>query len=303
MRTDAAPLRPKPSPLASHRSALYAKEMGGTGKLRGQARAWSREPLLHFIAIGLVIFVLSAWRDDPADPASRTITIDEAQVARLSAGWQQAWRRPPSPSEIDALIREHIKEEVYYREAMRLGLEDDDSVIRRRLRSKMEYLARAQVESARPDDAAMEAWLARYPARFAADAAYSFDQIYLGPDGDSQVVRRAIAAGADWTEQGKAISLPKSLENEPKSAVERQFGSNFVTSIAALPPGKWQGPVNSGFGQHLVRVRKVNLPSKPLLAEVRQAVENDWRAATAKQREAAAYQALLNGYTIRIAKP
>jgi hypothetical protein len=241
MGIDAAPLPPKPSPLASHPSALYAKAMGGSGKLRGQARTWSREPLLHFMAIGLVIFVLSAWRDDPADPASRTITIDEAQVARLSAGWQQAWRRPPSPSEIDALIREYVKEEVYYREAMRLGLDEDDSVIRRRLRSKMEYLARAQVESARPDDKALAAWLAKYPARFVADATYSFDQIYLGPDDDSQVVRRAIMAGADWAQQGKAISLPKSLGNKRKSEIERQFGLEFATSIAALPPGKWQG--------------------------------------------------------------
>jgi peptidyl-prolyl cis-trans isomerase C len=267
------------------------------------AYAILREPLAHFLIAGFAVFLFSAWRDDPVDPASRAITIDEVQVARLSAGWERTWRRPPSKREIDALIRDHIKEEIYYREAQRLGLDQDDSVIRRRLRSKMEYLATAQVESAMPGDAILAAWLARYPARFATDAAYSFDHIYLGRDENHRAVSSAIAAGADWATQGEAISLPKSVDNERTSEIERQFGADFAASVTALPPGRWAGPVKSGFGQHLVRVRAMRLPSAPKLAEVRQAVENDWRAATLKQREAQAYQALLDSYTIRIAVP
>jgi peptidyl-prolyl cis-trans isomerase C len=277
--------------------------MGGREQLRQGIRELLREPLVHFLLAGFAIFLVSAWRGEAVDPASRVITIDEGQVARLSAGWEQTWRRPPDPTEMDALIRDYIKEEIYYREAKRIGLDDDDNVIRRRLRSKMEYLAKAQVESARPDHATLSAWLAKYPARFAPDAAYSLDQIYLGPDGDGKAIRKSIDGGADWTLHGQAISLPKSLEKAGKAEIERQFGVEFARSIAELTTGKWEGPVNSGFGKHLVRVRQVDLPPELVLSDVRQAVENDWRSATYKQREASAYQALLDGYTISIAKP
>lgn len=263
-----------------------------------------REPLVHFLFAGLFIFLFAAWRGEEADPASRTIMIDEEQVSRLVASWQQTWQRPPTQAEIDSLIRDHIKGEVYYREAKRLGLDEDDSVIRRRLRAKMEFLAAAQVENARPDDAVLQKWLDRNPARYTADAAYSFDQIYLGQGAAAAgPVKAALAAGGDWRGLGAALSLPRALENAAQNVVARDFGAGFAAALGAVQQGQWAGPVESGFGQHLVRVRAVILPAKAGLADVRQAVENDWRAATIKAREAAAYQALLDGYTIRIAKP
>jgi peptidyl-prolyl cis-trans isomerase C len=279
--------------------------MGDGANSGGFLRALTREPLTHFFVAGLLVFLISAWRGESIDPASRTITIDAAQVARLGAEWEQNWGRAPSPREIDALIRENIKAEIYYREALRLGLDEDDAVIRRRLRSKMEYLAAAQVESMRPTDAMLQVWLAKYPDRFVPDAEYSFDQIYLGTGGNRDVVSilKKLSAGADWTKQGEAISLPKSLANAPRSEVEKQFGPEFANAMAGAAKGRWSGPLMSGFGLHLVRLRNVVLPSKPKLAEVQQAVENDWRAATYKAREAKAYETLLRGYTIRIAKP
>lgn len=280
--------------------------MGWTAKMDTRARLLLREPLVHFLIAGFFIFLLSAWRGEAADPESRRITITEAQVARLSANWEMTWRRPPQPREIDALIRDYIKEEVYYREAKRLGLDEDDTVIRRRLRSKMEYLASAQVENAQADDTTLQAWLDKYPARFARDVTYSFDQIYLGDKRREQaaaILTALEADSADWAAQSESISLPKSLESSPRGAVERQFGPAFVSSIAKLPSDMWSGPVESGFGMHLVRVRNQQIPQKVKLADVRQAVENDWRSATLKQREAKAYQALLDGYTIQILKP
>lgn len=280
--------------------------MGWTAKMDTRARLLLREPLVHFLIAGFFIFLLSAWRGEAADPESRRITITEAQVARLSANWEMTWRRPPQPREIDALIRDYIKEEVYYREAKRLGLDEDDTVIRRRLRSKMEYLASAQVENAQADDTTLQAWLDKYPARFDRDVTYSFDQIYLGDkrrDQAAAILTALEADSADWAAQSESISLPKSLESAPRGAVERQFGPAFASSIAKLPSDMWSGPVESGFGMHLVRVRNQEIPQKVKLADVRQAVENDWRSATLKQREAKAYQALLDGYTIQILKP
>lgn len=268
-----------------------------------------REPLAHFLIAGLAVFAFSSLRDAPVDPASRTIIISEEQVSRLAANWQAAWHRAPTPREIDALIRDHVKEEIYYREARRLGLDEDDPIIRRRLRSKMEDLSIAAAENAMPSDAVLKAWVARYPVRYATDPRISFDQIYLG-QGDAAVIvgragaiQRALRGGVDWRGLGERISLPTTLEATEQTVVARQFGDDFAAALIDLAPGDWAGPVASGFGFHLVRVRGVAVAAPPQLDDVRKRAENDWRAATLAAREARAYQVLLDGYVIKIERP
>jgi peptidyl-prolyl cis-trans isomerase C len=266
-------------------------------------RAWLREPLVHFLAAGLAVFAFSAWRGEAVDPASRAIEIDAAQVGVLADRFAQTWQRAPNAAELDGLIRDHIKEEVYYREALRLGLEADDAIIRRRLRAKMEYLATAQAETIAADDATLQRYLAANAMRYAAGARVSFDQIYLGDSGDAAAAQAQLARGGDWQKLGEAISLARSVEDADRGQIARDFGEGFAAALAGVKPGEWAGPVASGFGQHLVRVRAVAAGKAPALSDVRQRVENDWRAETAKAREAKAYQALLDGYTITIAKP
>ncbi len=265
-------------------------------------RAWLREPLVHFLLAGLAVFAFSAWRGEAVDPASRAIEIDAAQVGVLAQRFVQTWQRAPNAAELDGLIRDHIKEEVYYREALRLGLEADDTIIRRRLRAKMEYLATAQAENVAADDATLQRYLDRNFARYAEGARVSFDQIYLGDD-DAGAVKAKLARGGDWQVLGAPISLPRSLEDADRADIAKQFGEGFATALAGVKAGEWTGPIASGFGQHLVRVRAVSASKAPALSQVRQRVENDWRATTVKAREAKAYQALLDGYTITIAKP
>jgi hypothetical protein len=268
-------------------------------KLRG----WLGEPLLHFLLAGLALFLFSAWRGEEVDPESRRITIDKARVSRLVAAWQQTWHRPPTQDEIDGLIRDHIREEIYYREAKRLGLDEDDMVIRRRLRAKMEYLATSEIESAKPSHAVLQAWFDRNKARYAADARYSFDQLYLSNLGRAASLLARLRQKEAWQGKGDPISLPSSLDDADRREVERIFGEEFVAGLARLPTDEWNGPIVSGFGTHLVRVRKVEVAAPPILTDVRRQVENDWRAATIEARKAKAYQALLDGYTIRFAKP
>jgi peptidyl-prolyl cis-trans isomerase C len=269
----------------------------------------AREPLVHFLLAGLAVFAFSAWRGEPVDPASRTIDIDAVQVGQLGERFAQTWRRAPSPTELDGLIKDHIKEEIYYREALRLGLEADDVIIRRRLRSKMEYLARAQAENIVADDATLQAWLDRNVARYANGGRLSFDHVYLGVEGSASdtvanYVKAQLARGADWRAAGEPLSIPRSIEQQLVDDVARIFGSQFAAALAKVEPGTgWIGPISSGYGHHLVRFRERQRGAKPALAEVRQRVENDWRADSAKKREAKAYQLLLDGYTIRIAKP
>ena len=269
-----------------------------------------REPLVHFLLAGLAIFLFFGTFGREVDVGDRRIVVNEEQVKRLAMQWSQTWQRPPNPSELDGLIRDYIKEEIYYREALRLGLDKDDMVVRRRMRSKMEFLATSQTENMIATDAALQAWLDKYPAKYAPDSVYSLDQVYVSTtgNGDASLAKarsllKQLQAGAKADELGDSISLPRSLDAATAFNINRAFGEEFVLALKALPLGNWAGPITSGFGLHLVRIRSVKVPEKPRLAEVRRAVENDWREATRETRENQAYQTLLDGYQIAIEKP
>lgn len=274
-----------------------------------RVRGWLREPLLHFLVAGLFIFLWSAWRGTEPDPASRTIAIDAQHVERLAQAWAQTWQRPPNQREIDGLIRDYVREEIYYREALRLGLDRDDPVIRRRLMAKMEELAAAQAANVEPTQADLQRWLNSHPARFTAESLYSFDQIYIAASDEVAARSRANAllarlrAGAEWRSVGDPISLDPSMQAADKRAIVRMFGQDFVEQLAGLPEGQWSGPIASGYGLHLVRVHRVAASGPVALSAVRQQVEDDWRAAMVEQRKRAAYQALLNQYHVRITPP
>jgi peptidyl-prolyl cis-trans isomerase C len=263
------------------------------------------EPLVHFVLIGVVIFALFGSPDQAAD---RSITIESTKINQLVQGFNQTWRRLPTNAELDGLIRDYVEEEVYYREALRLGLDTDDPVIRRRLRAKMEFLASSEAENATPSDSELRAWIAQNQGRYATEARYSFDQIYLhatGPDPRTraQTLLAQLNAGGDPRFSGDMISLPRSVKDAAQSDVEKQFGSDFAKALPGLATGRWAGPVTSGFGLHLVRITSVEKSAAAPLSVVRQQVENDWRSFTKSARAAKAYQTLLDAYDVKIEKP
>ena len=269
-----------------------------------------REPLVHFLIAGAAIFAFYAWRGDMVDAGDRRIVVREDQVQRLAKIWSQTWQRPPSANELDGLIRDYIKEEVYYREAIRLGLDQDDAIVRKRLRAKMEFLATSEAETMAASDTVLQAWLDKYPARYATDRLISFQSVYAGiTGGEAAALSKAKAVlvqlrgGANPKGLGDPISLPHSLAGATADEIDRQFGDAFAAKLIGLPKGEWSEPVASGFGLHLIRVDTVSAVRTPKLAEVRQRVENDWRSATRITRENQAYQALLDGYDIKIERP
>lgn len=265
-----------------------------------------REPLVHFLAAGALIFVILSGR--PPDAGERRILVNEALVTGLVNGYVQAFRRPPNDEELDGLIRDYVRGEVYYREALRLGLDRDDEVVKKRLRNKMLAIAGAEAEATKPSDADLQALLDKNPARYAQPPRYTLEQRYLGPD--SPALRAAakqqiaqLKPGAAPALTGEPFPLPARLADTPLFDIASQFGDEFAAALAAAPVSQWSGPVQSGFGLHLVRIERREAPPPPRLEDLRQRLENDWRSAAVRKAEEDNLNALLKGYDVVIERP
>ena len=274
--------------------------------LRSRAATLLREPLVHFMLAGALVFAVLSGR--PPDPGERRIVVSEAVANRLVERWMQSFRRAPTADEIDGLIRDYVMDQVYYREALRLGLDQDDEVIIRRLRNKMVALAASEAEAATPTDTQLQALIDADPARYAAEPLLDFTQVYLGSDtpasrGAAARALGALQGGGAADAYRQPAPIPATFSRTPASDVSAVLGDDFVAALGKLPVGQWSGPVASGAGLHLVRIDRRDPPPAPRLADVRQKVENDWRSAATQKAVGEAYVKLLEGYDVVIERP
>lgn len=272
-------------------------------------RRWLREPLLHFVLIGLAIFV--AFRVlGPDDRPQSAIVVTQGIIDGQIAAFSRTWLRPPTPEEVDGLIREYVREEVYYREGLALGLDRDDTVIRRRLQQKLEFVAEAQGMAAEPTDEQLRTFLAAHADQYRTDERVSFVHVYLngerrGPTlaGDVEQLLAELRAGGaslDPASLGDATMLERAFADTPLRDVAAQFGDAFAARLAQLPVGQWQGPVESAYGTHLVLVSERAEGRAPGLDEVRDAVRRDWRNEQRIAANARFYQSLLQRYAVTV---
>ncbi len=268
------------------------------------ARALLKEPLVHFLIAGAAVFWLLSGR--APDLGERRIVVDKAVVGAMVERFYGSFHRLPSPDETDGMIRDYVADQVYYREALGLGLDQGDEVVVRRMRRKLESLAVADAESAEPGDAQLQALIDTDPARYADDPRTSFEQVYLGADSpESRANANVQLAGLRGGKPVRAqpAPLPAKLANASASDISGLFGDEFTLALRNLPLGQWQGPIASGLGLHLVRVSDRAAPTKPSLATVRQRATNDWRATAIAKAQAEAYQKMLGGYDVTIDLP
>lgn len=271
-----------------------------------------REPLVHFLAIGAALFLFFQWRPG-AGPGSNRIVLTSGQIDHLAAGFAKTWQRPPTEAELKGLIDDWVREEIAVREAMAAGLDRDDMVIRRRLRQKMEFLVEDAGEAAPPTDQELQEWLARHADAFRIEPQVAFRQVYVSRDrrgaraeADARsILARLTAAGPAVRigDLGDAIMLPQENELAARSDVARTFGQDFAGRIETLAPGVWTGPIESGYGLHIVLVRERVAGSLPELAAIRPVVEREFLADRRTRQLATLYQRLLGKYTVVIEKP
>lgn len=272
-----------------------------------------REPLLHFLLLGAAIFAVYGLVSKRSSGEPGKIVISAGQVAAMAEGFARTWRRPPTRAEIEGLIRDRVKEEVYSREAMALGLDKDDTIIRRRLRQKMEFVTDDVAALAEPTDDELSAFLKAHVDRFRVQRQFTFNQIYLNPErrGENlerdteQLLAQLQQAGdkADVPELGDPFLLEHKFESLPASEVVKQFGDKFTAKLGELSPRRWQGPLESGYGVHLVWISERTEGRVPALAEVRDAVRREWANARRLEANEKFYQELLKRYVVTIERP
>lgn len=262
-----------------------------------------REPLLHFLVLGAGLFFLFAWTNDDALEAPDTIVVDAIRIETLKAQFERTWQRPPTPGELNGLVNAWIREEVLYREGVALGLDQDDPVMRRRVAQKMEFISEELLD-AEPAEEELEAWFADNVEAYRFEPRLSFRQLYFDPAvyGDSlgDVIARARAAAERGESTvGDATLLPGALADASLAEIRRTFGQRFADSLMDQPVGEWTGPVESGYGVHLVLVDSRQESRLPSFDEVRAAVERDFRAARTREAKDSLYEALRERYTVK----
>jgi hypothetical protein len=276
------------------------------------ALKWLREPLLHFLLIGAAIYLLyGAVAEQLPEDADKTIVVSAGEIEWMQTSWQQRWNRPPTPEELDGLIQQYIRETVLYREALTMGLNQHDQIIRRRLAQKLEFLAKDLVALTPPTDEELVTYFELHRDRYQEPARYTFTQVFIDPDKrgdatleDAETIKATLIARGDAIGDagalGDAFMLQSYYPDNDQTNVRKLFGSGFAESLVQLTPGQWHGPVLSGYGTHLVYVSHISEPSPPVFAEVRERVVQDWTAERSEELNEEFYASLRDQYTIVI---
>ncbi|RDJ27249.1 peptidyl-prolyl cis-trans isomerase [Bosea caraganae] len=268
-----------------------------------------KEPLVHFLVLALGIFALYGALNRSDEPNSDEIVVTGAKIEQLAGLFAKTRQRPPTASEVKGLVDDHVKEEMLYREALALGLDKDDTVIRRRLRLKMEFLSQAQAETTTPSEADLEAFFKANPDRFRIDPTLAFRQVFLSPERRGEAIEQDVASvlevlrakpDTDPATLGDPSILPPELSPTRKTSIGQIFGADFADALARTPPGAWAGPVKSSFGLHVVHVGESQAGRPATLVEVRDSVAQEWTNERRQQAEEAQLAGLLKRYRVRI---
>lgn len=247
-----------------------------------------REPLLHFVAIGACIYLLYGYYGQQEPEAQdRIVTVTAGEIAWLTESWEKKWNRPPTPAEREGLIKQYTREIVLYREALAMGLDQDDTVIRRRMVQKLEFLSQDLIRPQPPTEEQLRAYFEQHIDRYRPPDIATMTQFFLDPDKrgdqtlkDAEVIKAELEALEDFTVAGRNLGDPIMLQTyypeRSEAELARLFGAEFARSVFGLEPERWHGPVLSGYGVHLVYVHLRQTAPPPEFAQVEESVRQDW---------------------------
>ena len=261
------------------------------------------EPLLHFLVIGAVLFAGIAGVRSLQRP---TVRIDAQEIEQLATYWSMQTQRQPTRAELAAIIRERVDEELQAREAVRLGLDRDDMIVRRRLAQKMSFASEDVAAIPEPDDKTLQAFYDRTKDRYATPARLALRHVFFNADrtgtGPQVAAAEALATlKAGRTVVGDPSLLPQTYADVAIPDLARDYGAAFVQAARTAPEGAWVGPVASPYGVHLIRVEKRLAPEVPPLSAVRSEVRAAWLAERREANNRAYLERLRRRYRVEIA--
>ncbi len=259
-----------------------------------------KEPLLHFLIAGALLFVVFSFVND--DEGEKTIVINEYDLAEITSKWELTWNRPPTLEELKASLDDYIKEEIYYREALLLNLDHNDAIIRRRMAQKMKFLAEGIATMQEPSEEDLLEYLKDNQANYRTSAVYSFEHRFYSPDNrdDPQNDAQNALAKGDFRTSDK-LSLALQIEEQSLDQIRRNFGTTFAVNLSKLEVSNdWQGPIESGFGYHLVKVTSKEASREQTLEEVREQLITSYKYDMREALNQQVLSALLDEYEVII---
>ncbi len=273
-----------------------------------------REPLVHFLLAGAALLALSSVFGNTAGTTQNRIEVSAAEIDRLRELWTRQWGRAPDSKQLDNLVADYVREEIYYREARASGLDKDDTIVRRRLVEKMEFLSQ-EIASAEPTDAELEQYFAANRVKYTIPAEAGFTHIYFSTsrrgaaafDDARNALSRLNSSALDAAEStklaatlGDSFMLQSEYPPQTRDQIKDLFGDEFAAKVLDLEPGSWAGPIQSSYGWHLVRVTE-HLPERqPALRDVRNQVAIDYKNQRLQSSSDNYYARLRQRYKVEI---
>ena len=270
-----------------------------------------REPLVHFLLIGSLLFVVYGAAGHSNQPGSKRIELTQDAVRQLETAFAAQWERQPTPQELSGLVENRVREEVLYREALAMGLDKDDDIVKRRMAQKMQFLAEDVASAHEPTTAELRAWFEKNGKQFALPGRISFRHLYFSPDhrgrsvhDDAAKLLEKIAGQPADSKTAAALADPFMFQDyyadRSPEQLAKEFGAEFAQTIFKLKPGSWQGPVQSGYGWHLVFIDSFAPGRIPAFEEVEPEVKTAWLAVQREQASNQAYTAMRAKYTVSL---
>lgn len=271
-----------------------------------------QEPLVHFLVLGALLFAAyQYWEPTPATASSKEIRLSLDQLRQLALQFQSQWRRPPTAAELEKLVEAAVQSEILYREALAMGLDKDDEIVKRRMVQKMQFIAEDVAAAHEPTPDELRVWFDKNRARFALPGRLSFRHLYFSPDrrgartrADAQEALSRLAAERQGSKAAANLADPfmfqDSYADRAVDVLRKEFGPQFVLALEKLPVGQWSGPVESGFGWHVVFVDAASPARAPSFEEVEPDVRAAWLG---EQRVLAwheAYNTMRAKYTVLV---
>jgi len=270
-----------------------------------------KEPLVVFVVLAGAIFALFQQLSTNYQPDNAEIVITDGHLRALETGFEKVWQRSPTEDELEGLVNNYIREEILYREALAMGLDKDDGIVRRRLRQKIEFISEDLASLNQPEEQDLQDYLESHQEVYRQDNRYTFQQIYFNTSkrgataqADAVSVLQTLHEREDDTHEIESLGDPLMIQqhflNDTENAIERALGSQFTQSLDKLLIGRWSGPIKSGFGLHLVYIDKRFEGALPEVDELRDVLIRDWASEQRKKANEALYDTLRKRYKVTL---